>query len=167
MQEIGADAPDQAVYISGTKSWCSGAHGLTHALVSAWDQHDRSFLVAVELQQDGVIVTNMGGCAVGMHDSGSVDMHFRHAEATLVGGAGAYTNRPGFWHGAAGIAACWYGALTYIATCVLYAGREHSNPHSLVHLGAIDVTLHLACVMYCVIAKAIFFWTSGVKPIRH
>lgn len=130
-----------SVNVSGMKSWCSGAHHLTHALISAWDENTLPFLVAVPLQQPGVVITNDGWHAIGMQDSGSVDVHFDNAKGVVIGASGAYVNRAGFWHGAGGIAACWYGALTLIADYVYRGTRERQNPYRLAHLGAIDVGL--------------------------
>ncbi|MGP1615954.1 MAG: acyl-CoA dehydrogenase family protein, partial [Pollutimonas bauzanensis] len=130
----------QRVRVGGRKSWCSGAQAVTHALVSARDGQDRQCLLAVAMDQPGVSVTQEGWQAVGMRDSGSVDVLFDDAQGTLVGLAGEYTGRPGFWHGAAGIAACWYGAMARIAGYLRH-GSRHGDPYRLAHLGAVDAAV--------------------------
>ncbi len=62
--------------------------------------------------------------------------------AVPVGGPGAYLDRPGFWHGGAGVAACWYGGALGAARVLLAAcrgeGSAARDPHALAHLGAVD-----------------------------
>ncbi|RYY81925.1 MAG: acyl-CoA dehydrogenase, partial [Comamonadaceae bacterium] len=90
--------------IDGTKAWCSGAHALTHAVVSGWDAAGAPCLAAVALDQPGVRITDDGWKAVGMAASGSVDVVFDGARGVAVGAPGDYTRRPGIWHGGAGAA---------------------------------------------------------------
>jgi alkylation response protein AidB-like acyl-CoA dehydrogenase len=58
-----------------------------------------------------------------------------------VGGPGEYLRRPGFWHGAIGVAACWYGGAIGVARTLRDAARDRPDPHRLAHLGAVDSTL--------------------------
>jgi hypothetical protein len=78
---------------------------------------------------------------VGRAASASVDVHLDGASATLIGQPGDYLRRPGFQHGGAGIAACWYGASTRMADHLLQACRRHAEPHAMAHLGAVDAAL--------------------------
>ncbi len=132
---------DAAVGLNGTKAWCSGAAQVSHALVTAWDNAGAQWLVAVQMQQPGIEVTDEGWHAVGMAPTRSVDVQFRDAVGTLVGGAGAYVHRPGFWHGGAGIAACWWGGAYAIASMTHDSLCNRADPHALAHLGAIDVAM--------------------------
>lgn len=132
--------------LSGRKLWCSGAATVDHALVSCWDGEGLPWLAAVALDQPGVTVTADGWHAVGMAGSASVDVVFDDAEARLVGASGAYVRRPGFWHGGAGIAACWYGAAQAIADSLhaavrASAARQAADPHRLAQLGMVDIAL--------------------------
>ena len=101
--------PDGGVLLSGRKAWCSGAQTLSHAVVSCWNEHGEAVLAALDLRQDGVRVTGEGWHAVGMRASSSVDVEFDRAAAIPLGAPGFYVARPGFWHGGAGVAACWFG----------------------------------------------------------
>jgi alkylation response protein AidB-like acyl-CoA dehydrogenase len=65
----------------------------------------------------------------------------------MVGGAHAYVHRPGFWHGGAGIAACWYGAAAQIGLVLRDASLQQADPHRLAHLGAVDVALQAAAAV--------------------
>ena len=147
--------PDGGVLLTGTKAWCSGAAAVTHAVVSAWNAEGEPVLAAVALDQPGVTVTHRGWHAVGMEATSSVDVDFAQARARWVGKPGQYVGRPGFWHGGAGIAACWYGGACALADAVRQAcgnavqRQQGSIPASvsptlsfrLAHLGAIDVAL--------------------------
>lgn len=140
-EHTGSDAP---VRLSGTKAWCSGAASVTHALVSCRDAADRPCLAAVAMQQPGVTVTSQGWEAVGMAATGSVDVIFDQALAYRIGAPGFYTGRAGFWHGGAGIAACWYGAAARLADHLRDKLANRSDAHALAHLGRADVALSMA-----------------------
>lgn len=136
----------QQVTLTGKKAWCSGAAHLSHALMTVWAADGRGpYLAKVCLRQAGVCVSPKGWSAVGMAATGSVDVHFSQASATLLGGAGAYLNRPGFWHGGAGIAACWYGGALRLAEALRNVVRAPPpvGGNELRHaaLGKVDLAL--------------------------
>ena len=131
---------DGMVTLHGRKSWCSGASLVSHALVTAW-MDDHPMLVAVEMKQPGVEVTQDGWRAIGMQHTGSVDVLFDGAAGVLVGAPGRYLHRPGFWHGGGGIAACWYGSATALADTLRAHCKRHREPHALAHLGHVDAAL--------------------------
>lgn len=129
----------------GTKAWCSGAAHVRHALVSVRDEEGRSGLVIVDMHQPGVHVTDDGWFATGMSDTASVNVLFDRAKGLPIGGPGAYVDRAGFHHGAAGVAACWYGAAKAIAEYVRESLRQGpSEPHAQAHLGGMDIALTAA-----------------------
>ncbi|WP_306397614.1 acyl-CoA dehydrogenase family protein [Telluria beijingensis] len=127
--------------LHGRKAWCSGARDVTHAVVSCWSPDGAPLLAAVHLRQPGVEVTRDGWHAVGMGHTASVDVLFDGALATPLGGPGFYVARAGFWHGGAGVAACWFGAATRLAAALRerLAGRD--DPHRLAQLGRATVAL--------------------------
>lgn len=129
--------------LRGAKAWCSGAASLTHALLTAWrpgSEHPQ--LVAVALRQPGVRVDGQGWQAVGMAGSATAVVHFDDAPATAVGAEGAYLDRPGFWQGGAGIAACWWGSACAIGQALHRAARQPSAPPwRQAALGRADVAL--------------------------
>lgn len=142
MEVAGIDSDGlQRVRLTGTKAWCSGAAQVTHAVVSGWNGQGEACLAAVAMGQPGVEVTDRGWHAVGMAGSASVDVLFDQADAFLVGRPGDYVRRPGFWHGGAGIAACWFGGALGIARMTRELGSRQPDAHRLAHLGAIDVAL--------------------------
>lgn len=151
-------SPDGTVTLRGVKAWCSGAASLSHALVSAWNDDGQPVLVVVAMDQPGVTVTGQGWQAVGMAATGSMDVRFNAARGVQLGTPGGYVNRPGFWHGGAGIAACWYGAAVALGEALHAACRDKAerlepaqaearSPHQLAHLGAVDAALTAAAAV--------------------
>ncbi|MGL5444344.1 MAG: acyl-CoA dehydrogenase, partial [[Mycobacterium] stephanolepidis] len=66
-----------------------------------------------------------------------------------VGEPGQYLDRPGFWHGAMGVAACWLGGARGVAAPLYRAVAEghrgsSGDPHAQAHLGAVDAALAAA-----------------------
>lgn len=164
MAELGADAPPprstwgtwaaeppqarvtlhgdaEQVRLRGRKAWCSGAAVVSHGLLTAWDDAGRQCLVAVDLNQPGVRITSDGWQAVGMAATASVDIFFDDAEARRIGPPAGYLERPGFWQGGAGIAACWYGGTEALAEYLRASASRRDDPHALAHLGRVDTLL--------------------------
>jgi hypothetical protein len=54
-----------------------------------------------------------------------------------VGDPGFYVARPGFWHGAVGVAACWYGGALGAFRGVHARLARGADEHQAAHLGAI------------------------------
>lgn len=130
--------------LAGRKPWCSGAYGLSHALVTAHAE-DGYRLFAVDLTDNGVrpVAGSWDAFALSGTDSGAVC--FDAARAWAVGGPGAYLERSGFWHGAIGVAAVWLGGAEAVAAELLRkCSRSDPDEHSLAHAGAVDATLHAA-----------------------
>lgn len=132
--------------LQGRKCWCSGAADLSHGLLTAWFADGRGpQLVAVDLSQPGVRVDQSAWVAVGMTGSSSVIVSFDDVVADAVGGVGEYLSRPGFWHGGAGIAACWYGGARSLARALhrtlLATPSAGRSPFRLAALGKVDVSL--------------------------
>jgi hypothetical protein len=62
-----------------------------------------------------------------------------------VGLSGGYTGRPGFAHGGAGVAACWFGGARAIGQALLTAAAQRDlGPHATAHLGRVDLALTAA-----------------------
>ncbi len=138
--ESSEQASGQPVRLDGRKAWCSGASVLSHALITAW-QGECQRLVLVELDQPGVTISNEGWEAVGMAATASVDVFFDAARGVLIGPPDGYLQRYGFWHGGAGIAACWFGGARRLAESLHAKASRKQDPHLDAHLGAVDVAL--------------------------
>jgi len=128
--------------LDGIKRYCSGAHACTHALVTA-AAPDGNRLFAVTAT--GLAPVAGTWPATGMAASDTLDVEFTDVLGEPVGGPGDYTGRPGFAHGGAGVAACWYGGARGVGQTLLTAAAKRDvGPHALAHLGAVDVALHTA-----------------------
>jgi hypothetical protein len=68
---------------------------------------------------------------------------FDGVAAEPVGPPDGYLERPGFWHGAIGVAACWLGGAERLADTLRRAGPRLDD-HGLAHLGAVDAALSAA-----------------------
>ncbi|MFO2464238.1 acyl-CoA dehydrogenase [Pseudomonas sp. 15FMM2] len=141
--------------LEGRKAWCSGAAVVSHGLLTAWDEQGRQQLIAVPMDQAGVVVTGEGWEAVGMGATASVEVLFTGASGVAVGHPGDYLQRPGFWHGGVGIAACWYGAARSLADVLREHCTRREEPHALAHLGAVDTALYAAAAVLCDCAEEI------------
>jgi alkylation response protein AidB-like acyl-CoA dehydrogenase len=131
--------------LDGVKRYCSGAHSCTDALVTA-TVPGGSRLFAVSTRELSTVPGSWP--AVGMAASDTLDVRFVSIAATPVGEPGGYTGRPGFAHGGAGVAACWYGGARGIGRTLLAAAAERDlGPHGLAHLGAVDIALRAAKTM--------------------
>ncbi len=132
-----------ALVLRGAKCWCSGAGSVDHALLTAWGP-DASApqLVAVAMDQPGITVHDGGWQSIGMAGCPARTVHFDGARAQAVGAPGAYLTRPGFWHGGAGVAACWYGGAEGLAESLYAALARPGRPPTALQLaaaGAVDV----------------------------
>lgn len=150
----GRPAAGAQVRLEGAKAWCSGGAAVSHALVSARDAEDQPWLVAVDMNQGGVALGDGGWQAVGMANTGTAEVSFSGVPASCIGQSGAYLDRPGFWHGGAGIAACWYGAAAELGRMLQVAGGA-PDAHRLAHLGAVDCALGAARELLRASARAI------------
>jgi alkylation response protein AidB-like acyl-CoA dehydrogenase len=128
--------------LHGTKAWCSGAGLCTHALVTA-RAGSRRPLFAVGLRHPGVSVDLSPWAADGMRRSATGMVSFDAVPAEPVGPPTGYLDRPGFWHGAVGVAACWLGGAERVADTLRRAGPRLDD-HGLAHLGAVDAGLAAA-----------------------
>lgn len=136
---VGAARTAAGWRLSGIKHWCSGATLLTHALIDA-AAVDGQRLFAVALYQPGVRPCPPSWAGPGMAAADTRSVQFDGAEAEAVGEPGGYLDRPGFWAGAVGVAACWFGGTRRVADRLLLSPRR-DDPHFAAHLGAVHADL--------------------------
>lgn len=128
--------------LRGVKAWCSGASSCTRALVTARAGDHARPLLAVDLTHPGVRPVPGTWAAVGMAGSDSGEVSFDDVPATQVGPVDGYLERPGFWHGAVGVAAAWWGGACGVADALagqVSAGR--ADPYRSAHLGRVAAAL--------------------------
>ncbi len=127
--------------LDGVKSWCSGVAFVTHALLDA-AAADGQRLFAVAVQDAGIKVQPPSWRGPGMQRSDTRSVSFLHAYAHPVGQPGEYLSRPGFWAGAIGVAACWYGGSWAVARPLYVRARDgRRDPITLAHLGAVHTAI--------------------------
>lgn len=126
--------------ITGTKLFCSGLGIVERALVTVVDQVGDQRLVDVDVVPNGAVdVDTSSWCTPALRDTATGDVRFDTQGVDpdrVVGGAGWYLERTGFWHGACGPAACWAGA----TLGVVDVARRHggSDPHRRAQMGALE-----------------------------
>jgi alkylation response protein AidB-like acyl-CoA dehydrogenase len=124
-------------HLSGLKPFCSGSELLDRALVTA-DTADGYRLFDIDVAAQVVAVQSDSWPAVGMADSLSETLQFGGPPlppAGAVGEAGFYLERPGFWHGAIGVAACWYGGAAGLVAHLLRTTDPDGSEAVLGELG--------------------------------
>ncbi len=140
-----AGGPDPATldddgHLTGAKRWCSGASLVSHALVTV--RHGSSnALVRVSLRSPGVALDppDWRSPAFASVDTRTVRFDLAVEADDIVGTDDWYLRRPGFWHGAVGVASCWAGCADGIVRRL--AATWPDEPHARAHLGAIDAGL--------------------------
>ena len=134
-----------AFILNGVKQWCSAAGLCSRALVTASldDSADtRRGLFAIAVDDYAVMPLPSTWSNTGMAGSDTRAVRFADAPAVAVGVPGDYLERPGFWYGAIGVAACWLGGARRVAEPLyLRAADDAADPHTLAHLGAVDAAL--------------------------
>ncbi len=145
--------------LTGAKAFCSGAAMVTHALVTAGaDDGDRLFLVDVGagLESGVIAIEPESWAGAGMRRAGTRSLLLSRAPAEPIGAPGGYVDRPGFWHGAVGVAACWLGGARAVAGLLERAAAGgRLDPHRAVHLGAVTALLDSATAHLHAVARSI------------
>jgi alkylation response protein AidB-like acyl-CoA dehydrogenase len=126
--------------IEGIKQFCSGAAFVDAALVTA-HHADGIFLFDLPIKHSRVIPQASEWASPAFADTATAAVQFDSlliSDRSRLGNAGWYLNRPGFWHGSIGPAACWAGGAQSLIDA---AGALHRrDPHSRAHLGALEAT---------------------------
>jgi alkylation response protein AidB-like acyl-CoA dehydrogenase len=124
--------------LEGRKQFCSGATFLKAALVMAHDG-EGVLLFDVLLDDPGVRAQPSLWKSAALADTATVAVEFAGLEiaaAKRVGDLNWYLQRPGFWHGAIGPAACWAGGALSLIEAATALGRK--DAHSRAQLGALQ-----------------------------
>jgi alkylation response protein AidB-like acyl-CoA dehydrogenase len=123
--------------LSGSKEFCSGSGIIDRALVTA-ETNDGYRVFDIALDENVSVAYEDSWPAVGMSDSISETLEFAGPVipvARVVGPPDFYTARQGFWFGASGVAACWYGGAEGLVRTLASSLPEEPNEHVLADLG--------------------------------
>ena len=128
--------------LSGGKPFCSGIGMVDRALVTVG--RPEQMLVEVNLRNNEEhIVADLEAWKVDAFratKTGTVTfLNPLLSTDAPVGAPGWYLERPGFWHGACGPAACWAGGVAGLLEFALESKRD--DPHTLAHLGAVQASV--------------------------
>lgn len=133
--------------ITGINPWCAGASIVNEALVCAQTGDGEQVLVRIRMDHVGVTIGRSRWASAGLAAAGIRPVEFDAARAIPVGEVNAYTDRPGYWHRAAGIAAMWQGAATAICRNLLVEARRRSNLQIEGHVGSVHARLEAGRAM--------------------
>jgi alkylation response protein AidB-like acyl-CoA dehydrogenase len=123
--------------ISGVKQYCSGAGIIDAALLTAHSA-EGVLLFEVPLSVPAVSILDSPWVSPAFADTATGPVRFDDVTVPLtgaVGGPGWYLERPGFWHGAIGPAACWAGGAVSLIDAAIALKR--TDPHSRAQSGAL------------------------------
>jgi alkylation response protein AidB-like acyl-CoA dehydrogenase len=141
-QGLSVEAAGSEFLINGTKMFCSGARIVDRALVTV--SHPDSFLVEIDLRAnlDAVSFDDSDWKTLAFSETRTASCMFKNArvsQADFIGQPNWYCQRPGFWHGACGPAACWAGGAAGLFDYAMRQSRH--DPHTLAHLGAMHASV--------------------------
>jgi alkylation response protein AidB-like acyl-CoA dehydrogenase len=81
-----------------------------------------------------------------MAHSDSLDVQFDDVfvpNSAVIGAPNSYLERAGFWHGAIGVAACWFGGAVGCARLLHERfARVRCDEHAAAHVGAVSAICH-------------------------
>jgi alkylation response protein AidB-like acyl-CoA dehydrogenase len=126
--------------IDGTKPYCSGATLVGAALVTA---HDAEGVQLFDIPIAGASIEPQPftWASPAFADTATTAVAFDSvivADRFHIGGPGWYLDRPGFWHGAIGPAACWAGGALSLIDAASRLNRK--DAHSRAQVGALQAT---------------------------
>ncbi len=139
---LAAPTPHDAGHLSGSKAFCTGAGLVTRALITVPGPGGVTLLdvdlgdaARITVDTSSWVTSAFAGTKTGVvtFDQVPIDTD------DVIGGDGWYLDRPGFWHGACGPAACWAGgAIGLIDWAVDVSASRPAEPHRDAHLGALS-----------------------------
>lgn len=139
----------------GIKRWCSGAEFVEKALISFKNQQGQSQLCIIDLNQPSITIDLTHWQAVGMQGTQTARVNFMETAVKLIGHPNDYLDRVGFWHGAAGVAACWYGAAVRLVDGLQQSCLKTPNHFKKMYLGQLATRLAVTRQYFQYIAQLI------------
>lgn len=128
--------------LTGQKAFCGGAGLVDRALVTVNGGEHR--LVDIDLRKNAhlIIFNDSEWKTSAFRETRTENAVFHEVPVSyddFIGAPNWYLERPGFWHGACGPAACWAGGA---AGLVDYAiGQSRCDSHTMAHLGAMHAAI--------------------------
>ncbi|WP_411686103.1 acyl-CoA dehydrogenase [Acinetobacter pseudolwoffii] len=141
--------------LTGIKPWCSASAWVQHGLLTYRDDQQLSQLLILDLQQEGIQHHQDAWQAVGMQHTLTARLELDQVKAEKVAAPNAYLDRAGFWHGAAGVAACWYGATVALAQYLQQELLKKPHAYKAMYLGEISRDLLATQALFYRVANLI------------
>ena len=146
----GQDVVCEDYRLSGKKRFCTGAGLLDRALITARSPDHRLIDVDLCKHESSLLIDTSEWITPAFAETSTATVTFQSTLFTdedIVGPPRWYLDRPGFWSGAIGPAACWAGGALGLVDWARLQKRD--DPHTLAHLGAlISNAWHLrACLV--------------------
>ncbi|MEO6804477.1 MAG: hypothetical protein ABI197_14685 [Granulicella sp.] len=144
-EELSIIETEGGLRLNGKKMFCSGAQIVDRALVTAGGSTPLLIDVDLKANQDSLAYNHSEWKTKAFEKTGTATVYFRDVRAfrkTVIGRPGWYLDRPGFWHGACGPAACWTGGAAGLVDYALKQSR--TDAHTLAHLGAMHASVWAA-----------------------
>jgi alkylation response protein AidB-like acyl-CoA dehydrogenase len=145
-QALSLEPSGSGYLLSGTKMFASGAGLVDRALITAGtpEQPRAQSLVEVDLRQhpDAITIDGSAWQTDAFRLTRTSTLTFRSLEVptdAILGTPGWYVERPGFWHGASGPAACWAGGVAGLLDVASRSTRQ--DPHTLAHYAAMHANI--------------------------
>lgn len=130
-----------SVRVVGRKMFCSGLGIVDRALVTA--NSPNPCLVEIDLKNNANAIemdtSDWKPEAFRATNTGTITFHDAAISGAIIGEPSWYLDRPGFWHGAIGPAACWAGGGAGLLDAALESKRD--NVHTTAHLAAIHANV--------------------------
>ncbi len=139
----------------GIKTWCSGAGIVEKALMTYRDERQQSQLILVDLRDANIHIDHSVWQAVGMQHTATAHIRFDQVAVQKIAKPNAYLDRAGFWHGAAGVAACWYGASSRLAQQLMSHVQQKPHHFKAMYLGEVSTALHVNRQYFYALARRI------------
>jgi hypothetical protein len=140
-QALQLNGEAKTLRIVGRKMFCSGLGIVDRALVTVGSSNP--CLVEIDLKNNaGAIEIDTSDWkteAFRATNTGAITFHGIEISGTIIGAPSWYLDRPGFWHGAIGPAACWAGGAAGLLDAAFESKRD--DVHTAAHLAAIHANV--------------------------
>ena len=150
-----AERSGQGWRLHGTKGWCSGSIGLDRALVTATAE-DGPRLFVIDPADTTVDLDSWNPIGMAATASHTITLDLWVPADAAIGGIDAYVDRSGFWHGGAGVAACWYGgAEELLAPLAAKIAEGATDAHAALAYGIVRARLDACAALLRRVANGI------------
>lgn len=135
---VSAEPVAKGIVLRGAKAFCGGAGIVDDALVTVVTEAGPLLVLVPVGDLEPARIDRRAWQTAALADAATATVDLDGIEIPrdqVVGDPGWYLDRPGFWHGAVGPAACWGGAAIGLVDHA--AANPPADSHGRAHLGAL------------------------------